>query len=100
MSKRVTKHARKRVRSRVGVKNANYNYRLARIKGKRINDYSGDFLKFLKYLEIKGSCKIIIYNNHIYITKSNNLITVLNMPNKYKEDSAKCIINDNVSIYS
>lgn len=85
MKKIVTKHGKKRIKGRVGVKNANYNYRLARIKGKRLNSFSGNFAKFLEYLEIKSKAKVIVYNNFIYIVKNGRLITVLNVPYKYQD---------------
>ena len=65
VKKIVTKHGKKRIKSRVGVKNANYNFRLARIKGKRLNSFSGKFAKFLEYLEIKSKARTIVYNNFI-----------------------------------
>ena len=84
MKKRVTKHAKMRIKGRVGTKNASYNYRLARqrgIKGKKIK---GDFGKLLAFLEIKSKGQTIVYNNFIYIIKYGKLITVLNVPYKYQ----------------
>lgn len=46
--------------------------------------YDGDFRKFLDYLAHKNKHKITVYNNYIYIIKNNKLVTVLNVPNKYK----------------
>ena len=85
VKKIVTKHGKKRIKGRVGVKNANYNFRLARIKGKRLNSFSGKFAKFLEYLEIKSKARTIVYNNFIYIVKNGRLITVLNVPYKYQD---------------
>lgn len=93
MKKIVTKHGKRRIKSRVGVRNANYNYRLARIKGKKIGSFSGNFAKFLEYLEIKSKGTTIVYNNYIYIIRYGRLITVLNVPYKYRDDRDKGIIN-------
>lgn len=92
MKKKVTKHGKKRILGRVGVKNANYNYRLARAKGKRLNDFNGKFAKFLEYIEIKSKAKVIVCNDFIYIVKFGRLITVLNVPYKYQnyKDKEKC----------
>lgn len=93
VKKIVTKHGKKRIKGRVGVKNANYNFRLARIKGKRLNSFSGKFAKFLEYLEIKSKGTTIVYNNYIYIIRYGRLITVLNVPYKYRDNRDKGIIN-------
>lgn len=85
MKRRVTKHGKMRIKGRVGVKNANYNFRLARIKGKRLSYFDGKFAKFLTYLEIKSKGQVIVYNNFIYIVKYGRLITVLNVPYKYQD---------------
>lgn len=69
----ITKHGKKRIRERVGVRNTRYNYQ-----------YDGDFRKFLDYLAYKNKHRITVYNNYIYIIKNNILVTVLNVPNKYK----------------
>ena len=79
----VTRHAKSRIKTRVGVRNAEYNYKLAKRKGNKIYDFKGDFKKLLGYLEFKSKGKIIVYNSFIYITKFGKLITVLNVPNKY-----------------
>jgi hypothetical protein len=84
MKKRVTKHGRKRIRGRVGVRNANYMYRLARQKGRKGKSFKDDFGKLLAYLEIKSKGQTIVYNNFIYIIKGGKLITVLNVPYKYQ----------------
>lgn len=66
--KKVTKHASKRIRERLNVRNSKYNFRLARIKGSYNYQYDGDFRKFLDYIAYKN----------------NKLITVLQVPEKYK----------------
>lgn len=66
--KKVTKHASKRIRERLNVRNSKYNFRLARIKGSYNYQYDGDFRKFLDYMAYKN----------------NKLITVLQVPEKYK----------------
>lgn len=85
MKKKVTKHGKKRIRGRVGVKNANYMYRLARQRGKKGKDIKGDFGRLLKFLEIKSNGRTIVYNGFIYIVKFGKLITVLNIPYKYQD---------------
>ena len=82
--KRVTRHGKKRIRERVGVRNTRYNYRQARMKGHYSYQYDGDFRKFLDYLAYKNKHRITVYNNYIYIIKNNKLVTVLNVPEKYK----------------
>lgn len=85
MRVKTTKHGKHRIKSRVGVRNASYNYRLARKNGKKLTDFEGDFSRLLKFLEIKSKGKVIVYNNFIYIVKNEKLITVLNMPYKYSD---------------
>lgn len=82
--KKVTKHASKRIRERVKVRNSKYSFRLARIKGNYNYQYDGDFRKFLDYIAYKNKNRITVYNNYIYIIKNNKLITVLQVPEKYK----------------
>lgn len=80
----VTKHGKKRIKQRVKARNTNYNYRLARMKGNYNYQYDGDFRRFLDYLAHKNKHKVTVYNNYIYIIKYNKLITVLCVPDKYK----------------
>lgn len=84
MKRIVTKHGKKRIKERVGVRNTRYNYKQARMKGNYNYQYDGDFRKFLDYLAHKNKHKITVYNNYIYIIKNNKLVTVLNVPSKYK----------------
>lgn len=86
--KKLTKHAKKRIKGRVGVRNAKYNYSLARKYGKTYQTFNGtNFGTYLTYIATHSKCRanVIVYNEHIYIIKNGKLITVLNVPNKYKE---------------
>ena len=48
----VTRHAKSRIKTRVGVRNAEYNYKLAKRKGNKIYDFNGDFKKLLGYFSL------------------------------------------------
>lgn len=85
MKKRVTKHAKMRIKGRVGVRNAQYNYRLAREKGVKGEKFKGNFGRLLRFLEHKSKGITIVYNDFIYIVRFGKLITVLNVPYKYKD---------------
>jgi hypothetical protein len=80
----ITKHAKKRIKGRVGVRNADYNFKLAKKNGFLNTQFDGDYRRFLDYLAYRNKGKIIVYNEHIYIMKGQHLITVLNTPYKYK----------------
>ena len=54
MKRIVTKHGKKRIKERVGVRNTRYNYKQARIEGNYNYQYDGDFRKFLDYLAHKN----------------------------------------------
>ena len=84
MKKKLTKHGKSRIKTRVGVRNAEYNYRLARQRGKKGKYIKGNFGKLLTFLEIKSKGQTLVYNDYIYIIKNGKLITVLNIPYKYK----------------
>ena len=76
MKRIVTKHGKKRIKERVGVRNTRYNYKQARMKGNYNYQYDGDFRKFLDYLAHKNKHKITVYNNYIYIIK-NSIIWII-----------------------
>ena len=40
--------------------------------------------RYLEYLAYKNKHRITVYNNYVYIIKNNKLVTVLNVPEKYK----------------
>lgn len=81
----ITKHAKLRIKQRTNSKNAVYNFKLAKRKGKRHYEFEGDLRRYLDYIAHKSHTNnIIIYNTNIYIIgRRDMLITVLNIPDKY-----------------
>ena len=88
MSAKVTRHADKRMRKRVGV-NRSAVERMARkamIEGYTRHDFSGSLRRYLDYLYHynQSANNIRVWGEKVWIFSDNILITVLDLPQRYK----------------
>ena len=85
----ITNHARDRLKERCGLpkKALDRNARNALDKGISHSECVGSLKKYLDYLYLshKNGNNIKIYNNHVYIFFVDRLVTVLTLPNTYKD---------------
>lgn len=90
---RVTKHATKRIRTRLGLpkhvseKNADKAFR----NGIRHKETTGSLHRYMDFLffQNQNANNIRIYHNFVYIFAGKTLITVFDLPNKYKKAAAR-----------
>ena len=89
----VTNHASKRIKERCGLpkKAVDRNAMIALEKGLTHKDCTGSLKKYVDYLILshKKGANIHLYGNHVYIFKSDILITVLQLPNSHKKTLKK-----------
>lgn len=95
----VTQHGKKRLKERVGLnkKSAEKNADKAFQEGIKHSEVSGSLRKYFDalYLQNRSANNIRIYGEKVYLFGGNKLITVLNLPNKYKSTVAKIRKNKN-----
>ena len=91
----ITDHAKDRIRERCGLpkKALERNAKNALEKGVRHNECIGTLRKYVDclFLSHKNGNNIRIYNNYSYIFCNDRLITVLLLPNIYKDALNKTI---------
>lgn len=84
---KITKHGSERMEERTGLSKSSQEkmFQLALTSGTERNNYTGQFGRYLDKLMLSQKAQIKIYGNFIYIYKQNSLITVLNVPTKYRK---------------
>lgn len=91
----LTKHAQKRVVQRCGVskKTAKSVADRALDKGLRHMECNGELTKYLNgiYLSYQAANNLRLYDNRVWIFKNQTLITVYNLPTKYKRATQKLL---------
>ena len=91
---KVSDHAKKRIKERCGLpkKAIEKNALLALDAGITHSESKGRLKKYMDYLYLshKQGGKLRIYGNHVYIfTNQDNLITVIPLPNEYRNAVSK-----------
>jgi len=85
----ITNHAKTRLKERCGLpkKALERNARNAIDRGVCHSECVGNLKKYLDYLFLshRNGNNIRIYNNHVYIFFYERLVTVLTLPNTYKD---------------
>lgn len=88
MSAKVTRHADKRMRKRVGINRSAVEKiaRKAMTDGYTRHDFSGSLRRYLDYLYHynEEANNIHVYAEKVWIFSDNTLITVLDLPQRYK----------------
>lgn len=84
----ITKHATKRGKERLGLQKQSIERNAARAYqcGLRHSETSGSLKRYLDslYLKDRTANAIRIYGGYVYLFRSEKLITVLYLPNRYK----------------
>jgi len=94
----VTKHATKRMRQRIGV-NKGATEELARkalSKGVKHHETSGPLKAYLDsvFFRNNDADNLRVYGDKVFIFSGNSLVTVLNLPNKYRKTALAISKND------
>jgi len=89
----ITDHAYKRIKERCGLpkKAVERNAMLALEKGLTHQESTGSLRRYFDYLFLshKKGANIRLYGNHVYIFTTENLVTVLQLPNAHKKTLKK-----------
>lgn len=89
----ITNHASKRIKERCGLpkKAVERSALLALEKGLSHKDCTGSLRRYFDYLFLshKKGANIRLYGNHVYIFTTENLVTVLPLPNAHKKTLKK-----------
>jgi len=89
----ITDHAYKRIKERCGLpkKAVERNAKLALEKGLTHKECTGSLRRYFDYLFLshKKGANIRLYGNHVYIFTTENLVTVLPLPNAHKKTLKK-----------
>ena len=97
----ITDHAYKRIKERCGLpkKAVERNAMLALEKGLTHQESTGSLRRYFDYLFLshKRGANIRLYGNHVYIFTSENLVTVLPLPNAHKKTLKKVMDKKNQS---
>lgn len=83
----VTAHAEKRMRKRLGLKKScvDKSFGDALLYGRKLMEFKGGFKRYLDKGSIEHHSQPIIYNQNIYWYNQGRLITVFQVPTKYKK---------------
>lgn len=85
----VTKHARRRIVKLVGMKKSSTHKDAQRAwkRGIRHNETEGSLRRYIDYLYLshRTANNIRIYNSHVYLFAGQTLVTVIPLPDKYRE---------------
>lgn len=79
----VTKHAKKRIKNRLGNKKQEEVYGEALLYGKPRTEFKGDFRRYLDKQSIIHNSDCIVYKNMAFWHKNNVLITVYQIPSYF-----------------
>lgn len=80
---RVTNHAKKRIRQRIGSSNAEQIFGEALLYGIKQNETKGDLKRFLGRSAMLHRSDCVIYKGKIFWHKKTDLITVTPLPQKF-----------------
>lgn len=83
----VTKHGEKRMRKRLGLSKAGVDRSFgdALLHGRKHNEFKGRFKKYLDYNAAFYKSEPIVYGQNIYWVSAGKLITVYQVPAKFKK---------------
>lgn len=79
----VTDHAKKRIRKRIGPKDAEKNFRQALVEGTPLKDTKGNLKRYLTRKAITHQSDAIVHKNYVYWHKKTVLLTVIPLPQKF-----------------
>lgn len=80
----VTKHAKKRIRQRIGHHRFENQFEEAYINGKFRKDFKGDFKRYLDACSIRNQTNCVVYKNMIYwFNREKVLVTLYQVPSRY-----------------
>ena len=91
MAPYVTHHAEKRVRQRIGSRNAVRLAGEALLQGLSADDTTGDLRKHLEWVRIKSPscCKVRLYKSLVYVFVGDVFVTVMPLPGRLSRAAAK-----------